>query len=337
MEHEPRAFIVATPSALSQGGHGANLRLRTITHFLEEEGWRCEVVDPKKALPSGHACLGVAVSYASIPALRRLHGSVPQLWLDATDSWILNDWSGLRVGHASYALRLARDALRSTRMQPVDLATWISASDRQADGARIRARRRYVLPALITVPTAEPVSCGGARRLVVAGDWGYPPNRDGLRWFSDHVLPRVETRIPETTWRVAVFGRGEPEVKGPRWSLEGWAEVAGALYRASDIHVAPIRFGAGVKNKVLQPLLAGLPVVTTPPGANGLRPHPLLDVNPDPESFAESIVRRLKASPEVHPRPHPTQIFDADDRSSVRQWLSEVNAGCPGSDDWLRA
>lgn len=329
MGHEPRALILPTRSALSQGGHGANLRLQTITNFLEEEGWLCEVVDARRALPSGHACLAVAVSYASIPVLRRLQGSVPKLWLDATDSWILNDWSGLRAGHGSYALRLLRDAVRAGLMRPVDLATWISATDRETDGDKIRARRRYVLPAVIPVPTAGR-GLGGVRRLVVAGDWGYLPNRDGLRWFAEHVLPRVEAHIPAPTWKVAVFGRGGPNVKGPRWSLEGWTELAGTLYCTTDIHVAPIRFGAGVKNKVLQPLLAGLPVVTTPSGANGLRPHPLLDVSADPEVFADSIVRRLRAGIEPHPLPDATEIFDADDRRHLRRWLSEVADGCPG-------
>jgi hypothetical protein len=57
------------------------------------------------------------------------------------------------------------------------------------------------------------------------------------------------------------------------------------------VHVHPIRFGAGIKNKLLDTIGAGLPFVTTPSGAEGLQLGGLeaLLVAVEPEAIAERV------------------------------------------------
>ncbi|MCW2606206.1 MAG: glycosyl transferase [Frankiales bacterium] len=303
---EHRALVVTIPSAAGTETNGGSLRVADVVAVLEESGHAVDVV---QRLPtSGRWCTGVAVSYASAGHVRGLQALTDRTWLDAMDSWLLVDGSGLRRGHLSYGARAVRDGARLLRMPDVDLATWISAADRRADGATVRAGRRAVLPGRTDAP---PVQDSEGCRAVVVGDWGYPPNRDGLRWLLEHVLPL-------TTARVSVYGPGAPA--SARLDVRGYVADLTELYRRGDVHLGPVRFGGGVKRKVLQPLLAGLPVVSTSAGAHGLRPHPLLDVADQPAAFAAALDRRL-AAPAVLAPPAPGTLLDADERVEVLRWL----------------
>jgi glycosyltransferase involved in cell wall biosynthesis len=66
------------------------------------------------------------------------------------------------------------------------------------------------------------------------------------------------------------------------------------LYQASRVAVVPLRYGAGVKLKVVEALREGLPLVTTPVGAQGLPGlADIVAVHDDPAGMAEAIIRLL--------------------------------------------
>jgi O-antigen biosynthesis protein len=71
----------------------------------------------------------------------------------------------------------------------------------------------------------------------------------------------------------------------------------GPLLDAHRISVAPLRFGAGIKGKVCEALAAGLPVVTTSVGAEGMGlasgDEVLLEAD-TPETYAAAVVRLLR-------------------------------------------
>lgn len=280
---------------------------------LAEAGHAADVV--RRPPSSGHWCTAVVVSYAGAGQVASLRRLADRVWLDAIDSWILLDGSGLRAGHPAYAARGLRDASRLLRMGQVDLATWISRADLRSDRRTVRARRRLVLPGRVDAPAVRPA---GERRAVLVGDWAYPPNRDGLRWVVDRVLPHTPAPLH-------VYGAGVPPLPA-RVRVHGYVEDPAELYSAGDVHLGALRFGAGVKRKVLQPLLAGLPVVSTRAGAHGLLAHPLLTVEDDPVCFAAALDRRLAAPPEVAPAV-PSALLDGDDREQVLTWLR----GCEGA------
>lgn len=305
---EHRALVVTIPSAARAVTTGASLRVGDVLAVLKESGHE---VDVMQEVPDvGRWCTGVAVSYSSAGHVRRLRRVAPRTWLDAMDSWLLLDGSGLRTGDLSYGARAARDATRLLTMPKVDLVTYISGADRSRDRRTVRGRRRLVLPGLVARPPVRPST---QRRAVVVGDWGYPPNRNGLDWLLQRVLPGFATPL-------SVYGPAAPAVRAPGVTVRGYVERPDELYAAGDVHLCPVRFGGGVKRKVLQPLLAGLPVVTTTAGAHGLRRHPLLDVHDRPEDFAAAVDRRAAAEVAVRP-PDAADVLDADERDDVLTWL----------------
>lgn len=322
---------MTTPAAASVADNGATMRAAEVVALLEQTGHRVTRTTVE-GLPhaSGSFNVGVAVSYACAGTVRALARRADRVWLDAVDSWLLVNASGLRGGRGGYAARALRDAWRLATMPPPGLVTWISGEDLRLDRRTVRGTRRLVLPATAPdLPQLQPAAGGEPRRVVLAGDWAYPPNADGLRWFLTRVLPHLEEELPDMSWTAEVFGTSAPAVVNERVRLVGYAREVRELYRERDVHVAPVRFGAGVKRKVLQPLLVGLPVVTTPAGAHGLRPHALLDVRDDPRRFAVALAARLRSH--VQPQPaRPAALLDQDDTSAVAAWLRERPMSLPG-------
>lgn len=302
--------------------------MRDVVAVLDEAGFTAQTTTARGlGTVAVRPCLGVVVSYAvagSVRALRRRCGTV---WLDAVDSWLLVDRSGLRAGHPLYAARVLRDAATLATMPRPDLVTWISAADRAEDRGTVRGRRRLVLPGRPDAPVLQP-STAPAGRLLMAGDWSYAPNRDGLAWFVDLCLPLLEDILQGVDWSIVLHGPHAPALPW-RFRIAGYVADESELYQVGDVHLAPVAHGAGVKRKVLSPLLAGLPVVTTPAGAHGLKKHPLLDVAAEPAVFAALTAARLRGRAGVVQPPPAGAVVDADDSEAVLAWLASVADRCP--------
>jgi len=109
--------------------------------------------------------------------------------------------------------------------------------------------------------------------LFVAG-FAHQPNRHGLFWFIEQVLPLIHAHVPAA--RLIVAGSNPPPdvVALSQGAVSVHANVSDAalreLYRTARVAAVPLRYGAGVKLKVVEALREGLPLVTTPIGAQGL-------------------------------------------------------------------
>ena len=143
---------------------------------------------------------------------------------------------------------------------------------------------------------AGPGQRGGL--LFVAG-FAHTPNIDAATWLVREVMPRIWRRHPETQLTLAGSNPTD-EVRalaGTRVSVPGYvtdAELA-ALYARARVAVVPLRFGAGVKRKVVEALHHGLPLVTTPVGAQGLDGlEHVVPVTGNAEAFAAEACRLLE-------------------------------------------
>jgi glycosyltransferase involved in cell wall biosynthesis len=103
--------------------------------------------------------------------------------------------------------------------------------------------------------------------VLFVGHFGHPPNVDAVRFLLDEVLPRAGRPL-----RVRVVGHGAREAVRPGPSVEVLGPVADVRphVAAAAMVVAPVRFGTGMRGKVLEALALGAPVVTTRLGAEGL-------------------------------------------------------------------
>lgn len=153
---------------------------------------------------------------------------------------------------------------------------------------------RAVLPYAFDAFEDDALVQGRKGVLFVAG-FAHPPNVDAARWLVTEVMPRVRERAPDLDlWLVGANPTAEVQaLAGERVHVTGYVtdEQLQAFYRAARIAVVPLRFGAGVKSKVVEALRYGLPLVTTAVGAQGLEElDEVARVEDDPEAIAEAIL-----------------------------------------------
>jgi GT2 family glycosyltransferase/SAM-dependent methyltransferase len=131
---------------------------------------------------------------------------------------------------------------------------------------------RVTLVPMIHEIASVVLPCDGRSGVLFVGGFEHPPNVDAATYLVREVMPLVWAVRPDV--KVAIVGSHAPrEVEAlvtSRVDVRGWVAELEPLLDAARALVAPVRFGAGMKGKVTQGLAAGLPVVTTPVGAEGL-------------------------------------------------------------------
>ncbi|MBV9627864.1 MAG: Hint domain-containing protein [Xanthobacteraceae bacterium] len=135
-----------------------------------------------------------------------------------------------------------------------------------------RARKVRVVP--WTVPVA-PARTSFARRSGVAfiGSFTHAPNRDAACWLVDEIMPLVWREAPEVHCLIAGSDLSDDlrrYMTRPGVAVLGRVEQLGDLFERVRLTVAPLRFGAGLKDKVLRSMAAGLPCIGTAEAFSGM-------------------------------------------------------------------
>ena len=139
-----------------------------------------------------------------------------------------------------------------------------------------------------------------AKRLLFVGTLSWEANVDGLMWFLQSVWPKVKTQVSGVQFCIA--GKCPEGLAlrirelAPDVELAGFVDDLEALYKTHRVFVAPLRFGSGIKVKVVNSLYRGLPTVTTTVGAEGLSvtSNEHLLIGDDAQSMVEHVVRLLE-------------------------------------------
>jgi hypothetical protein len=137
--------------------------------------------------------------------------------------------------------------------------------------------------------------------MVFSGALDWEPNTAGLFWFVQRVWPLVRQRIPQATVTIAGRNPGPAVIEAcaaPGIRLLANPPVMATVLDAHVLGIVPLLSGGGSRIKILEYLAAGIDIVSTDVGASGLEdiPDELLDrLPPDPQLFADSLVRRLES------------------------------------------
>jgi glycosyltransferase involved in cell wall biosynthesis len=176
-----------------------------------------------------------------------------------------------------------------------------SARDRDALAPANEPERASVVPNGVDLEYWRRSSTvRGGCDVVLTGAMSYPPNEDAALWLVESILPRVRRTVPDA--RLWIVGR-DPRPRLVRAGRQRGVTVTGTvadvrpyLDRATVL-AAPLRFGAGIQNKLLEALAMQLPVVASPLAAAGLRTadgqSPPVQVAADAETFAAALTERL--------------------------------------------
>jgi GT2 family glycosyltransferase len=196
-------------------------------------------------------------------------------------------------GHDLHSLRLSRQhAVEGGGGLPAEAESWrrlefslfgrvdqvLYPSDAEveeiaaATEGKVRAK---VLPLNVyDPPSRERRDAAATSGLLFVGGFGHAPNVDAVKWLVAEVMPLLRERLPGAALTI-VGSNAPPDVlalASPGVEVRGFVDdgTLDSLYARCRVAVVPLRYGAGVKGKVIEALHRGTPLVTTPVGAEGI-------------------------------------------------------------------
>ena len=106
------------------------------------------------------------------------------------------------------------------------------------------------------------------------GNFRHAPNWDAVLWMKTAVWPLIRQQLPGA--QLHIYGAYTPPKAtalhnaAQGFHVMNWAEDALQVMAQARVCLAPLRFGAGIKGKLVDAMLCGTPNVTTPIGAEGM-------------------------------------------------------------------
>jgi Glycosyl transferases group 1 len=134
------------------------------------------------------------------------------------------------------------------------------------------------------------------QHFIAIGNFRHAPNWDAVRYLKESLWPGIRKQLPKA--ELHIYGAYPPkkatQLDNPKqgFHIKGWAESAHAVMREARVNLAPLRFGAGLKGKLVDAMACGTPSVTTSIGAEGM--HGDSDwcgaIADSPDGFIEAAV-----------------------------------------------
>lgn len=282
-------------------GGGMPEKIPRIAHYYRTERdklvWlhnQIEAYKPDRIIGFGYDLLG----YFGL-----LDSNIPKI-LDVVDSEVLFLWRDIKQGHVGldHWKHLIASVLIAKAIKKCDAVITVSEEDSWS------LRRIALCKNVFTIPNGVDLNyyCPTDRiakkegQIAFVGSLNWPPNRQGIEWFLQKCWGGILREMPHAklivigknlTEDIAEFIRSYPNVE-----LKGFVEDIRDYIRQSQVSIAPMISGSGIKNKILEAWALGQPVVSTYLGARNLVCKN--DVNillaDSPVSFSNQIIRLLR-------------------------------------------
>jgi glycosyltransferase involved in cell wall biosynthesis len=182
----------------------------------------------------------------------------------------------------------------------------IAASPLVADelAARAPKARVEVVPFCLDPNDYPAAPLDGPPAAGIIGTATWPPTASAIGALVTDVWPRVRPHVPEA--RMLVAGRGTASLAGlsgePGVQVLGEVSSGAEFLRGLSVLVYPVARGSGVKVKVLESIASGVPVVTTPAGAEGIDAGDGVVAATDSEALASAVTALLSDEDERRQR-----------------------------------
>lgn len=221
----------------------------------------------------------VHVTHFEAGFLGRELGEHPRVFVPI-DTWSLNESERARATHGALRLRDRIERIGIERFERRSLPTFpvtvvVSEADRQVLRSLVPKADVRVIPNGVDSDWFAPVAPAArqpAPVVVFHGSLHYEPNVDAATFLVREIMPLVRERIGPVDVRL-VGRRPVPEVlalAAPDVAIHADVPDLRPLVGEATVAVIPLRYGSGVKNKVLEAAALGVPTVVTPQALAGL-------------------------------------------------------------------
>ncbi len=131
--------------------------------------------------------------------------------------------------------------------------------------------------------------------LLFVGNFVHPPNPDAMLHFRSRIWPEIRRELPNV--KLYIIGSTSLQYAsafaGDGVKVIGYVPNTVPFLNTCRVSISPLRYGAGMKGKIGEALVHGLPVVTSTVGAEGFSMVPGRHalIADDPEQFAKAVIR----------------------------------------------
>ena len=212
-----------------------------------------------------------AVAEALIPLLRR-HDPQIKIAFDMVDAHFIRLGREAELtGDAMTAREAAHYHKIETRLaRASDLIFCNSTADKEVMARAAPGVRIEVIPTIHELQERGR-AFDDREHLLFIGNLAHRPNSDGVLYFLREVYPLIKQALPCV--ELDIIGDNPAEILAhadEAVRVRGYVPDVEPFWQTRRVFVAPLRYGAGVKGKIGEALAHGLPVVTTPVGAEGM-------------------------------------------------------------------
>ncbi|TVY11833.1 glycosyltransferase [Paenibacillus cremeus] len=179
-----------------------------------------------------------------------------------------------------------------------DVVYTVSEYEREILSHEMPEKRTVVIPTYIydqQFPIGIERSFEERNTITFVGGFSHLPNVDGALWFATEIFPKIREKLPDTVLNL-IGNNPPPEIAGLQSAnihVKGFVpdDVLEHYYASSRVVVVPLRYGAGVKGKIIEAVAHGIPVVTTQVGAEGIvDADGIMRIANTAEEFATKVV-----------------------------------------------
>lgn len=239
---------------------------------------------------------GAYVADSSVPKILEMTDALSLTYRRGGDLNRSNPFRALAYRwEAARLIRFERDII-----QKFDLSILVSAVDRDFLSPKDDSAKIQICPNGVDTQALPFHYSPDKKTIVFIGNNTALHNADGILFFTKEILPRVRARCPQASFKI--IGRIKDRLRQRLMRVPGLV-ITGAVEsivnetKNASVGVCPIRFGAGVQNKILEYLSLGIPTVTSSIGLEGLSAqegvHLLIARNP--QEWSDRICELLES------------------------------------------
>jgi glycosyltransferase involved in cell wall biosynthesis len=229
----------------------------------------------------------------NVPAVLSVHDSKALRYLDFA---AYSTAARARIGLKLLAIIARRHERRWFRY--ADRVVAASTFDADALSVSVSRDRIVSIPYGVDLEYYARQAPPEAGRIVFTGSMNWPPNEDAAEHFARDIMPAVQSRVPDASfWIVGA----EPSARVRNLASIPGVHVTGTVADirpwiwGAAVYASPLRFGLGVKNKILEAMASGAAIVATTRSLSGT---PMIDgrdamIADDDNRFADAVVRLL--------------------------------------------